>query len=201
MSITFCFGVSSNLSQEKSPTAEILCKYFLRTIVPRKYMGKIFAVGLFSCDKFEETPKQKVIDMAYLNRIHFSLAWDTLYNKNILWFLILSVTLIIYVMIGNALCATGFGESIAGLLSPDETPNPWIERSVAAFVIIMLTLINLAGVKWVIRLQFLLLGTVTSIYRVHFFWDFRLFILYNNVSIWGTLLLENFVRKPIKIIF
>ena len=60
MSITFCFGVSSNSSQEKSPTAEILGKYFLRTIVPRKYMGKISTVGLFSCDKFEETPKQKV---------------------------------------------------------------------------------------------------------------------------------------------
>ena len=58
--------------------------------------------------------------------------------------------------IGNALCATGFGESIAGLIS--ETPNPWIERSVAAFVIVMLTLINLAGVKWVIRLQFVLLA-------------------------------------------
>jgi len=68
---------------------------------------------------------------------------------------------ILYVIgqaIGNALCATGFGESIAGLLSETETPNPWIERSVAAFVIVMLTLINLAGVKWVIRLQFLLLG-------------------------------------------
>ena len=60
--------------------------------------------------------------------------------------------------IGNALCATGFGESIAGLISETETPNPWIERSVAAFVIIMLTLINLAGVKWVIRLQFVLLA-------------------------------------------
>ena len=29
MLITFCFGVSSNLSQEKSPTVEILGKYFL----------------------------------------------------------------------------------------------------------------------------------------------------------------------------
>ena len=63
-SITFCFGVSSNLSQEKSPTGEILGKYFPRTIVPRKYMHKISAVGLFSCDKFEETPKQKVIDLS-----------------------------------------------------------------------------------------------------------------------------------------
>ena len=59
---TFCFGVSSNLSQQKSQTAEILGKYFLQTIVPRKwkYMRKISAVGLFCCDKFEETPKQKV---------------------------------------------------------------------------------------------------------------------------------------------
>jgi len=68
---------------------------------------------------------------------------------------------ILYVLgqaIGNALCATGFGESIAGLLSENEVPNPLIERSIAAFVIVMLTLINFAGVKWVIRLQFLLLG-------------------------------------------
>ena len=60
--------------------------------------------------------------------------------------------------IGNALCATGFGESIAGLLSENEVPNPLIERSIAAFVIVMLTLINFAGVKWVIRLQFWMLG-------------------------------------------
>ena len=71
-SITFCFGVSSNLSQEKSPTAEILGKYFLRTIVPRKYMRKISAVGLFCCDKFEETPKQKVIDLSKFKKIYFS---------------------------------------------------------------------------------------------------------------------------------
>ena len=34
----FSFGVSSNLSQQKSPTAEIIGIYFLGTIVPRKYM-------------------------------------------------------------------------------------------------------------------------------------------------------------------
>ena len=56
------------------------------------------------------------------------------------------------------MCATGFGESIAGLLSENEVPNPLIERSIAAFVIVMLTLINFAGVKWVIRLQFWMLG-------------------------------------------
>ena len=64
-SITFfCFGVSSNLSQQKSPTVEILRIYFLGTIVWRKYLPKISAVGLVSCDKFEETSKQKVIDLS-----------------------------------------------------------------------------------------------------------------------------------------
>ena len=57
--------------------------------------------------------------------------------------------------IGNALCATGFGESIAGLLAPDH--SPMTERAVAAIVIAFLTLVNAAGVKWVIRLQFALL--------------------------------------------
>ena len=35
-------------------------------------MRKISAVGLFCCDKFEETPKQKVINMSKLNKFHFS---------------------------------------------------------------------------------------------------------------------------------
>ena len=46
MLITFSFGVSSNLSQQKSLTAEIIGKYFFRTIVPRKYMSIISDVGL-----------------------------------------------------------------------------------------------------------------------------------------------------------
>lgn len=65
---------------------------------------------------------------------------------------------LIYILgqaIGNALCATGFGESIAGLIS--ETHSPLAERAIAAMVILLLTLINVAGVKWVIRLQFVLL--------------------------------------------
>ena len=56
---------------KKSPTAEILRIYFLGTIVWRKYLPKIFAVGLFSCDKFEETPKQKVIDLSKLKEFYF----------------------------------------------------------------------------------------------------------------------------------
>ena len=59
MLISFSFGVSSNLSQQNSPTAEILCIYFLKTIVRRKHLPKISAVGLFSCDKFEENPNTK----------------------------------------------------------------------------------------------------------------------------------------------
>ena len=55
-----------------SPTVEILRIYFLRTIFRRKYLPKISAVGLFSYDKFEETPKQKVINMSKLNKFYFS---------------------------------------------------------------------------------------------------------------------------------
>ena len=54
------FGVSSNLSQQQSPTAEIIGTCFLGAIVPRKYMPIIFAVELFCCEKFEETPNEKV---------------------------------------------------------------------------------------------------------------------------------------------
>ena len=68
---TFSFGVFSNLSQQKSPTAEIIGIYFLRRIVLRKYNPIISAVGLFCCDKFEETPKQKVIDLSKFKKFYF----------------------------------------------------------------------------------------------------------------------------------
>ena len=45
--LTFSFVVSSNFSQQESPTAKIIGLYFLGTIVPRKYMPTISAVGLF----------------------------------------------------------------------------------------------------------------------------------------------------------
>ena len=45
---------------------------FLGTIVPRKYMPIIFAVGLSCCDKFEETPNEKVVDMSKLVKSYFS---------------------------------------------------------------------------------------------------------------------------------
>ena len=53
MLTTFSFGVSLNLSQQKSPTVEIIGINFIRTIVPIKYMPIISAVGPFCCDKFE----------------------------------------------------------------------------------------------------------------------------------------------------
>ena len=36
-------------------------------------MRKISAVGLFCSDKFEETPKQEVIDLSKLNKFYFSI--------------------------------------------------------------------------------------------------------------------------------
>ena len=74
MLTTFSFGESS-LSQQKSPTAEIigiyfLGIYFLGTIIPRKYMPIISAVGLFCCDK-EDSPNEKVVNMSKLTKSYF----------------------------------------------------------------------------------------------------------------------------------
>ena len=60
----FLYGVSSNLLQQKSPTAEI--------IVPRKYMPIISTVGLFCYDKFEETPNEKVVNLSRLTKPYFN---------------------------------------------------------------------------------------------------------------------------------
>ena len=68
--------------------------------------------------------------------------------------------------IGNALCATGFAESVAGkyfniwlfekvlkdfeilgLISDEH--SPWAERTIGAIVIVAITLINLGG--WILR--------------------------------------------------
>ena len=42
-------------------------------IVPRKYMLIISAVVLFCCDKFEEIPNEKVVNMSKLTKSYFSL--------------------------------------------------------------------------------------------------------------------------------
>ncbi|XP_013418011.1 solute carrier family 12 member 8 isoform X2 [Lingula anatina] len=54
-----------------------------------------------------------------------------------------------------SLYTMGFGESIAAFIDPDF--DPWIARGIAAAVLLLLLGINIAGVKWVIRLQLLLL--------------------------------------------
>ena len=81
-SITLCFRISSILSQQKSPTAEISRIYFLGTIVRRKYLPKISAVGLFCCDKFEEIPNQKVFDLSKFKKFNFSTTfYDFLFDR------------------------------------------------------------------------------------------------------------------------
>ena len=59
MLTTFSFVVSSNLSQQKSPTAETRYRHN-------------FSVGQFCCDKFEETPNEKVVNMSKLTKLYFS---------------------------------------------------------------------------------------------------------------------------------
>lgn len=56
--------------------------------------------------------------------------------------------------VGCALNVFGFGESMANLVSTD---NTWAARGFAVGAVILLGTINVAGVKWVIKLQFVLL--------------------------------------------
>lgn len=51
----------------------------------------------------------------------------------------------------------GFAESIANLIKVDEQYMPWVQRGLATGVVFILASFNIAGVKWVIKLQFLLL--------------------------------------------
>ncbi|XP_067940048.1 solute carrier family 12 member 8-like [Watersipora subatra] len=57
-----------------------------------------------------------------------------------------------------SLYTVGFGESISDILHTDD--NPWVARGFAIAALVLLTSINLAGVKWVIRLQLILLFTI-----------------------------------------
>ncbi|XP_050666261.1 solute carrier family 12 member 8 [Leptidea sinapis] len=56
--------------------------------------------------------------------------------------------------VGCALNVFGFGESMASLVGTD---NTWAARGFAVSAVILLGTINIAGVKWVIKLQFALL--------------------------------------------
>ncbi|KAJ4447119.1 hypothetical protein ANN_09119 [Periplaneta americana] len=57
--------------------------------------------------------------------------------------------------VGCALYVLGFGESMAGLVGLES--SPWAERGFASAAVLLLGMINVAGVKWVIKLQFILL--------------------------------------------
>ncbi|XP_037043134.1 solute carrier family 12 member 8 [Bradysia coprophila] len=57
--------------------------------------------------------------------------------------------------VGCALNVLGFGESMAGLVGLQD--NTWAIRGFAAGAVLLLSVINIAGVKWVIKLQFVLL--------------------------------------------
>lgn len=55
---------------------------------------------------------------------------------------------------GCALNVLGFGESMAGLVGLD---SAWAQRGFACAAVVLLSVINVAGVKWVVKLQFVLL--------------------------------------------
>lgn len=57
--------------------------------------------------------------------------------------------------VGCALNVLGFGESMAGLVGFEN--NKWAIRGFATGAVLLLSVINVAGVKWVVKLQFLLL--------------------------------------------
>ena len=75
---SFLFEVSSNLLQQKCATEKII-----GMIVPRKYKPKISAVGLFCCDKFQETSNKKVSDLSKLTKPYFKCKNDvkSFYNR------------------------------------------------------------------------------------------------------------------------
>jgi len=56
--------------------------------------------------------------------------------------------------VGCALYVLGFGESIARLVGWN---SPWAEQTFASVAVLLLGMINMAGVKWVVKLQFILL--------------------------------------------
>lgn len=56
---------------------------------------------------------------------------------------------------GCALNVLGFGESMAELIGFGD--SIWAIRLIAGTAVLLLSVINVAGVKWVIKLQFILL--------------------------------------------
>ncbi|NXR25154.1 S12A8 protein, partial [Cinclus mexicanus] len=91
--------------------------------------------------------------------------------------------------VAGAMYITGFAESIAGVLS---LSNIWAVRGISLAVLLGLLGINLAGVKWIIRLQLLLLfllavstldfviGSFTHLDPEHGFVGYSEELMFNN---------------------
>ncbi|NXQ07306.1 S12A8 protein, partial [Vidua macroura] len=91
--------------------------------------------------------------------------------------------------VAGAMYITGFAESIAGVLS---LSNIWAVRGISLAVLLTLLGINLAGVKWIIRLQLLLLfllavstldfviGSFTHLDPEHGFVGYSEELMFNN---------------------
>ncbi|XP_073408027.1 solute carrier family 12 member 8 isoform X2 [Dendrobates tinctorius] len=91
--------------------------------------------------------------------------------------------------VAGAMYITGFAESISDLLHLEST---WVVRGISLAVLLGLLGINLAGVKWIIRLQLLLLlllaistldfviGSFTHLDPDHGFVGYSQDLLYNN---------------------
>uniref|UniRef100_A0A8D0AL65 Solute carrier family 12 member 8 n=1 Tax=Sander lucioperca TaxID=283035 RepID=A0A8D0AL65_SANLU len=92
--------------------------------------------------------------------------------------------------VAGAMYITGFSESVAELLG---LQNQWAVRSMSAVVLLALLGINLAGVKWIVRLQLLLLavlavstldfviGTFTHLDPEHGFVGYSATLLNSNI--------------------
>lgn len=59
--------------------------------------------------------------------------------------------------VAGAMYITGFSESVAEVLG---LQGQWVVRGLSAAVLLALLGINLAGVKWIVRLQLLLLAVL-----------------------------------------
>ena len=56
---------------EKQGFGSDLCKPFWHPLLFKNYMPIISAVGLFCCDKFEEIPNEKVVNVSKLTKSYF----------------------------------------------------------------------------------------------------------------------------------
>lgn len=64
--------------------------------------------------------------------------------------------------VSSSLSLAAFGESICDMLSLNASLSRIVSRAIGALVMLFLLGINLAGVKWIIRLQIILLVFITA---------------------------------------